>query len=427
MSRLPIRSLATAPIIMQLAMMAAACRGQSQSVLCDGGFGRLEWRSQSGVTVTVGALRNQGFAARACQAVLTWRKHQLVAATQDAQIDVDAAGVDLGIGAPALALQTRKLENDKFMRYEIYSLNQPPRQLRVITGGDWYSAADTDLDGQVEIWAGDAAAVDDFEEFPPSAWDFAAPIVLRFERERLMDVSAQFQPEYDRRIAALRARLGAAQLSAFKQSDGTLKALFPPTPMEWASLRKTKMIVLEIALCYLYSGRQHEAWSVLADTWPPSDLNRIRTAILEMRARGIAHQVDAVSTDTRPRWSRGNAPIYSAPLDKASIPAQQNPFRRNAPLTSDSQADEFKLHADSLPVQVLMRRPQLPVGADATLEKPVQLELVVDSAGKVRSASPLGHPDQDLLQSTSGWKFIPAFKNSRPVACRFRMEVTPAQ
>lgn len=387
----------------------------------------MQWRSGNGITVSVGALRDQGFATRACRAAIAWGKHKLVIAPREAQIDVDAAGVDLGIGTSVLALQTRHSENDKFMRYEIYSLSEPPRQVRVITGGDWFSAADTDLDGKVEIWAGDAAAVDGFEEYFLSDFDFAPPVVLRFEGKQLIDVSSQFQPEYDRRIADLRARLNAAQLSAFKQSDGTLKALFPPAPMEWARLRKTKIIVLEIVFCYLYSGREQEAWSVLADWWPPSDLNRMRAAILKMRARGIAHQEDGVSAETRPRWRNGRATIYGAPLDKASIPVQQNPFRRNAPLTSDPQGDEIKQRADSLPVQVLMRRPPIPPGSDATLEKPVQLELVVDSAGKVRSASPVGHTDQGLLQATAGWKFIPAFKSGRPVACKFRMEVTPAQ
>lgn len=426
MSRLSTCGLALPLIFLQLAVMTAVCAGQPHSVLCDGGFGRLEWRSGNGVTVSVGALRDQGFATHACQAVLTWGKHKLVIARREAQIDVDAAGVDLGIGTPVLALQTRRSENDKFMGYEIYSLSEPPRQVREITGGDWYSAADIDLDGHVEIWAGDAAAVDGFEEFHLSDFDFAPPVVLRFERMRLIDVSSQFQSKYDERIADLRTRVDAAQLRAFKQSDGSLKALFPPTPMEWARLRKTKMIVLEIAFCYLYSGRQQEAWKVLADTWPPSDLNRIRTAILEMRARGITHHVDGKSTDARPHWKKGTAPIYGAPPDMASIPAQRNPFRIDGSLTGNPQAYEFKIYADSLPVQVLLRRPP-PPKSDAALGTPVLLDLVVDSAGKVRSAIPLDHPDGDLLKATAGWKFIPAFKNGRPVACKFRMEVTLAQ
>ena len=92
---------------------------------------------------------------------------------------------------------------------------------------------------------------------------------------------------------------------------------------------------------------------------------------------------------------------------------------------TDPQPNETNLYADSLPVQVLLWRPPPPPGSDLNLETPVPLELLVDSAGKVRSARSLGRVDQDLLRATTGWKFIPAFKRGHPVACKFRMDVTP--
>ena len=421
------RSLFAALVLPALAVPAADCRGELGAVLCDGGFGVFQWRSQTGVTVSVDAPKSQGFATHACQARLTWGQHELVVAPQDAQIDVDAADVDLGLGVPVVALQTKKSTGDKFMSYEIYSLNKPPQRLRVISGGEWYSAADTDLDGRVEIGTEDAAAVDGFEEIPLSALDFAPPMMLRFEGKRLIDVSAQFRPEYDRRIASLRAQLDEAQVRAFSQSDGTLKGLFPPTPMEWTHLRRTKVIVLEIAWCYLYSGRQKESWKALADMWPASDLERIRAAILDARTRGIAREVDGVSAETDPPTKRVRAPIYNAPLDPSSIQIFKHPLSANAPIMSDPDANEAKLYADTMPIQVLLRRPRLLPGSTDAMAAPIPLNLVVDSAGKVRSAKLLGRDDQDLLQATAGWKFIPAFKGGHPVICNFRIDVTPAQ
>jgi len=49
------------------------------------------------------------------------------------------------------------------MVYKIYSLREPPALLRSISGGEFFSAADTDLDGRVEIWTDDAASVTSFD------------------------------------------------------------------------------------------------------------------------------------------------------------------------------------------------------------------------------------------------------------------------
>jgi hypothetical protein len=53
------------------------------------------------------------------------------------------------------------------------------------------------------------------------------------------------------------------------------------------------------------------------------------------------------------------------------------------------------------------------------------LDLVVDAAGKVRSAKAVGAIEPELINATAQWKFIPAFKEGRPVACRLRFAVTP--
>jgi hypothetical protein len=55
------------------------------------------------------------------------------------------------------------------------------------------------------------------------------------------------------------------------------------------------------------------------------------------------------------------------------------------------------------------------------------LELVIDSAGKVRSAEPSDNTksfNADLIAATAEWKFIPAFKAGRAVASRIRLPVS---
>jgi hypothetical protein len=60
----------------------------------------------------------------------------------------------------------------------------------------------------------------------------------------------------------------------------------------------------------------------------------------------------------------------------------------------------------------------------------VFLDLVIDSAGKVRSAEPAAKVkgvDPDLINAALSWKFIPAFKDKLPVASRLRLGVSSRQ
>jgi len=99
---------------------------------------------------------------------------------------------------------------------KIYSLRTPPVLLRTITGGEFFSAADTDLDGRVEIWTDDAASVEGFENLLLSDLDFAPPMVLRFVRGQLLDVSSEFQPYFDQKIAEATGQLNPQDLGDFK-------------------------------------------------------------------------------------------------------------------------------------------------------------------------------------------------------------------
>jgi hypothetical protein len=384
------------------------CQTQGRSVLCNGGDGILDAEFRTGIKVHVGAARNGGLATRACAAKLGWENQNLVVASGVAQLDVDAFGVDFGDGVPVAAFQIRKSDADCCVEYGIYSLEKPPRLLRTITGGEFFSASDVDLDGRIEVWTNDAAAVNGFEDLSLGELDSAPTVVFRFAHGQLLDVSAEFQFYFDEEIARIRAGIHPQDLEDFKGSDGrlTLTPLISAERMH--HLRMVKIKVLEIVWDYLYSGREQDAWRSLAEMWPAADVDRIRAALVNARARGIHSQADGTSAGP-PRGRKKHAPIFDA-------------VSRAGP--------ERKLEVIP-PRAILLRRPPLSETQQQSLPEAERLlDLVIDAAGKVRSAKPGGRVkwvDPDLINAALSWKFIPAFKDGVPVASQLRIAVSPRQ
>ena len=383
------------------------CGSQSQpySVLCSAGAGNFDSEFPTGVRVHIGATRNSGLATRTCTASLNWANQALVVAASALQVDLDAFGADLGDGIPVAAFQIKKSESDCCMDYAIYSLHKPPRLLRTITGGGFFSASDIDSDGTVEIFTDDAAAVDGFEKLALGELDSPPTVVFRFVSARLQDVSAEFQSYFDHQIAEIRSAIDSYDLEDFKNSDGALTAI--PTGLSTERLhhlRIVKIKVLEIVWAYLYSGREQEAWRSLAEMWPPADIDRIRAALLGMRTHGIPRQADGVSAGP-PAHKKKHSQVFDA-------------VRTSAPGTTLEVVP---------PEAILLQRPPIPQQQG---QPELLLELVVDRAGKVRSAEPVGKVkwiDPELVRAALSWKFIPALKDGRAVASRVRIAVSPRQ
>ena len=403
LGRLHQRLLTLVPYLLVCAM-ATLCHAQSRDALCNHGSGSFQAEFRSGVKARLGAARtpDQGLATRACEATLSWDRQEVVVATQASQLDVDVFGADLGVGVPVAAFQVKKSDTDCCMAYQIYSLQKPPRLLRTITGGDFFGASDSDLDGRVEIWTADTAAVDGFETLVPGELDFPPTIVLRFEGSRLLDVSSEFRPYFDQEIAKLRSGLDARDLSDFKSSDGKLGVSASLSAQQIHRLRSIKIKALEVVWSYLYSDREPEAWRALADMWPASDLERIRVAISHARAHGILAQVDGKSLGAPVRKNHATVFDASSAIEgnkSEVIPPQPIAMRRPAPIASDGGLAD----AESL------------------------LDLVIDSAGKVRSVEKAGvkkSPDVDLIEAAKEWTFIPAFKDEHAVASHLRLAVS---
>src|ERR1700680_3134980 len=181
--------------------IAGACHAQSGAVVCHNGIGNFEAISLTGVSVQVGAASSQGFARRECEGALLWEKSNALIASRVAESDVDAFGIDLGVGSPVATFQVRKAEAECCMTLQIYSLRKPPKLLRTLTGGTFFSTADSDLDGQVEIWKNDTASLEGFEPRQSGERYYAPTVVLRFVQGRLLEVGSEFQGYFDGAIA----------------------------------------------------------------------------------------------------------------------------------------------------------------------------------------------------------------------------------
>jgi hypothetical protein len=395
-------------------LAASNCHGQNRDILCRDGVGDFDVEFLTGVRVHVGAGRNQELAARVCNASLIWSDQTLALTSAVSELDIDALGVDLGLGVPILALQVKKSKTDCCMAYEIYSLKQPPVLLRRIVGGEFFSAADTDLDGRIEIWTDDAAAVDGFENFKLSDLDFVPPIVLRFARGRLLDVSSEFRPYFNQKITEERAKIVAQDLEDFKNGDGKLDPASMIPVIKLNRMRSAKIKVLEIVWSYLYSGREQDAWHSLQEMWPASDIDRIRSAILGARAHGIRSQVDGALTVTHP-GRQANVKIFDGTIVVSANSELMPKGAKVAPPITPPRA-------------ILMERePPFTPKEQELAQNESTLKLVIDSAGKVRSAEVIGNLekiDEQLLRSTTGWKFIPAFNAGQPVASQILLGVS---
>src|SRR5579871_1423156 len=158
-----LRVAASAAFLSFLFSAASVCHAQVDAVVCSAGTGNFETTFRTGIKVDVGPARRDGLAVRMCHGTLSWDKNSLVVAPSAFEVDIDALGVDMGLGAPVVSFQVKQAEADCCRTLLIYSLQKPPRLLRTITGGGSYNTTDKNLNGELEIWTNDTSSVTGFE------------------------------------------------------------------------------------------------------------------------------------------------------------------------------------------------------------------------------------------------------------------------
>jgi hypothetical protein len=391
--------------------MSSHSQSPDADITCQHGNGEYKAEFSTGVSVEVGPMRTGAFAERVCSAKLV-AKEQVTSVVDDAdRLTIDVLGADLGFGKPVVAFQIDQTGSGNSVEYQIYSLTRPSRLLYTLTGGDTYSAADADLDGHVEVWTDDATAVDGFEGVPKSEFDLLPTVVLRFEKGHLLDAGPEFVSYYDAQISKLRAQLKESDLEEFKHSDGRLSLKTLGSEQELHRDIRTKIGVLEVVWSYLYSGREKEAWAALKELWPSGDLDRIQNAIADLHNRGILR---GVARSRRVPYRKSHAHIYDT-VENSSVVSTADPYG-GAPDPSSAEPRVIQ------PKSILLHRPPTSTEGSFTAGNET-VELVVDAAGKVRSAQVIKAADDPLVQATSGWHFIPATLDGQAVACRFRLAV----
>jgi hypothetical protein len=192
----------------------------------------------------------------------------------------DISGNDInGSGTPDVVFDSYSGNQGCCFEYSIISLGKTPRLVRKIHNQVLVHFL-KQPDGSVIIRAGDGA----FDLLLlPHAESVFPEVSLKLEGNEFKDISSEFTPEYDERIAKARSELTPDALEKFRSADFHQQL--------YADQREMVKRVLTIVLNYLYSGREELAWKALDEMWPPADESRVRSLILERRKRGLLAQV----------------------------------------------------------------------------------------------------------------------------------------
>ena len=108
-----------------------------------------------------------------------------------------------------------------------------------------------------------------------------AQLFFMLSGEEFKDVTADFIT--DTTIQALRKRLEMLPTERFRQLNAT-QDIGP-------ELAQVKEGVLNLVLALWNAGRENDAWKALEESWPPSDVQRIKQAMVAAREKGTRKAV----------------------------------------------------------------------------------------------------------------------------------------
>lgn len=222
-----------------------------------------------------------------CRAVVTAAGGGAITVARDWALKVETiSGEDVNSdGTPDLVIAGYSGGEHCCFTYTIVSLQKAPRTIRKISSRSAL-AFEKQSNGTVLI-RGAESSLDYF--LVPHPMAVVPQIFLKMRGDDLIDVSDQFQPQYDKLIDQARSELTAADIEKFRASRYNDKMFTD----QLATVRR----VLTIVLNYLYSGREEQGWQALSDLWPVSDQNRVKNLILQRRGRGLWAQLNPPNTE----------------------------------------------------------------------------------------------------------------------------------
>ena len=216
-----------------------------------------------------------------CRAVLTSASGKKITIAEGWALRLDDISGDLlnADGKPEIILDGYSGGLQCCYTYAVVSLAPNPRVVRAFH--DQFPVSfEKQADGTALIHAPDG--VFDYFLVPPS--DAVIPqLILELDGSKLLDVSARFAELYDKQIDQARSQLTPADLEKFRKSSYGDRLFMDQIP--------TVRRVLTVVLAYLYSGREEKAWETLNQLWPAADGMRVKSLILERRARGLLAEV----------------------------------------------------------------------------------------------------------------------------------------
>lgn len=212
-----------------------------------------------------------------CRGTITPPKGGPVTIAKEWALTIDEiSGTDVnGGGAPDVVFDAFTGGEKCCYVYWIVSLKKKPEVIREIRN-QVPLVFRKRPDGGAEIRTGEGSF---YLFFLPHSASVIPEMVLRLEGDQLVDISSEYQEEYDQQIEKARSELSSADLEKFRQSRYNQKM--------FADQLTTVKRVLTIVLNYLYSGREQQAWQALDELWPPLDKERVRGLIVERQTRGL--------------------------------------------------------------------------------------------------------------------------------------------
>lgn len=189
--------------------------------------------------------------------------------------------VFVGVGLMADGNPDAVIQADTFNPYKLFiiSLGEHPRLIKTIQNqyGFWLQ----DDCGGIRIWTSDgvfAGAPDLADVYHNDL--FVPDVVLGLQGSSLVDATPKCRAYFDKEIDRLKLQLSQNDIDEFRSnriSDEFHRG-------------EIKGYILKIAFCYLYTDQGEKAKQSLAEMWPPSDKERIWSAILKLRSEGVLRQ-----------------------------------------------------------------------------------------------------------------------------------------
>ena len=229
-----------------------------------------------------------------CRAVLTSAGGRKITIAEAWALRVNnISGDDLN-GEPEIILDGYTGGLQCCYTYVVVSLTHNPQVLHSFRN-QFPMSFEKQPDGAVLIHAPDGV----FDYFLVPHSDAAIPqVILKMEASKLVDVSPHFAELYDKQIDQARSLLTPAELEKFRKSNYGDRLFMDQIPV----VRQ----ILTIVLNYLYSGREEKAWETLDELWPAADVRRVKSLILERRARGLL--AEFVKDAPKPAQQAKNTP-----------------------------------------------------------------------------------------------------------------------